>query len=345
MKKFLYTIISFIVLFSLSGCAASENNQPVTKTQFILNTVASISVYNGNEEDINEAFSLCTKYENMLSRTIEGSDIYKINNARGKGVKVNPVTCELIKSAKSYGDLSDGLFDISIGIITDKWEFSENSGKIPIKSNIEAALPLVDYKKIKIDETNKENPIITVPDGAMLDLGGIAKGYIADCAAEYLSGCSLSGAVINLGGNVVVLGSKPDGSAWGVGLRDPNGNAGDVMGAVSLNGGTVVTSGSYERRFKQDGIIYHHILNPKTGYPYNSDLIAATVCGNTSADADALSTVCFLLGRDKALKLIESIPDTEAVLIGTDNTVSVTSGLKNGSVPFELLEKSYIINK
>jgi thiamine biosynthesis lipoprotein len=230
----------------------------------------------------------------------------------------------LIARALAYGAESDGAFDITIGAVTRLWDFHE--GVVPAPEQIAAALPHVDYRAVHVDE---DACTVTLGDPeAALDLGGIAKGFIADAILDELEDAGVTSAFVNLGGNVKVLGAKPDGSPWRVGVRDPESDAESArsIARVTLEGGSVVTSGLYERQFEQDGRRYWHILDPKTGYPVQTDLVSSSVLTESSLDGDAFATWMFLLGSEAALLLAESIPGLEALFVTEGGATSMTQG-------------------
>jgi thiamine biosynthesis lipoprotein len=248
-------------------------------------------------------------FENIFSRTREGSDIYLINAAGGAPVDVHEETAFLIDQARVFSELSGGLFDITIGAVSSLWDFKE--GIVPSEAVLAEAVTHVDYRAIELDGTT-----VTLADpAARLDLGGIAKGYAADEMARMLRDAGCESALINLGGNIYALGLKPDGTSWSVGIQDPLRERGSLKAVVSARDLSVVTSGPYERSFEQDGQRYHHILDPHTGYPVQTDLESATIISERSVEGDALTTCCFLLGREAAYDLVESRPAVQALLV------------------------------
>lgn len=310
MKKYFALILILILLFC-SGC--NTKVYTATETFFIMDTVVTISA-DCDGEVIKEAFELCKYYDNLLSRTKECSDIYKINNSDDY-VTVDEETVQLIKKAIYYCDLSEGRFDITICPVSCLYDFKSNT--LPKEEDIKKALEKVDYKRIEIDKNR-----VRLKDGE-LDLGAIAKGYITDKVTELLRSRGVKRATVNMGGNIYTFGDKKS----DIGIREPFGNG--VIATVNGSEGTYVTSGIYQRYIEKDGKIYHHIIDSKTGYGVENELSSVTVIGKSSADADALSTSCMLLGLENGTALIESIKDTEAVFILKDNTIKVTSGLEN----------------
>ena len=315
MKKnsFLFYLILFSsCLFFLTGC--QRNAVETTKTGFYLNTVVSITLYDRKEDDplFDEAMSLIGEYDSLLSKTAEGSDIYRINHAGGSPVEVDARTAELLSIALSYASLSDGLVDPTIGTLSDLWNFGDTHERIvPPREDIEEALSHIDYKKVKLSG----NTVTLLDPDARLDLGFIAKGYIADKLKAYLTENGVTNGIINLGGNVLTIGTKPDGSDYHIGVQKPFAETGTALTTLTVSDRSLVSSGNYERYFEKNGILYHHILSTKDGYPVNSGLNGVTIISKNSVDGDALSTLCFILGYEKGRKLIDSLPDTEAVFI------------------------------
>ena len=240
------------------------------------------------------------------------------------------VSSELAGVLKQTLDISrahDDLLDITIRPLADVWGIEDGRTEIPSQADIDIALRLVDVSKVSVDGDTLR---ISEP-GMMLDLGAVGKGYGCDMAAEYLKGTDAAGACVALGGSIVVYGSKPDGTAWKVGVKDPRAGAGTTMGVISFGDGEtafVSTSGDYEKYFEQDGRRYHHILDPRTGYPAWNGTIAATVVCDNGLTSDALSTLCMLMDKDKAMKTIQEY-GAEAVIIDEDKNVYVSEGLKD----------------
>ncbi len=307
MKK----IISFnltLVLLLICGCAEHQENKD---TRFLLNTVVSLTA-SCSSKTLDGAFELCENYEKMLSRAVNGSDVHRLNNSDGF-IAVNDHTKKIIEKSIYYGDLSGGKFDITIYPVSSLWDFNNNV--IPSRNEIAEALKNVDYQSIEINGNN-----INL-NGKKIDLGGIAKGYIADRLLEYFKENEVPEGIIDLGGNLVVFGERD----YTVGIKQPFSDG--IAAKIKLRNKTVVTSGTYERYIKKGDVLYHHILDKSTGYSCNSDLASATIISDLSFDADALSTVCILSGLDKARELIEGINNTEAIFIDTDGKLHHTSGL------------------
>ena len=328
MKRFLSALAALgAATLLFSGCSAPE---PLSKTEFFMDTVCTITLYDTTDESLlGKTFELCKKYEALFSRTVETSDISRINKTGDGTVEVDPETAELLKTALEYSERTGGKFDVTVGRLTSLWDFKSESPVLPAPDKIDSALQHTGYRNLFVDGNT-----VTVRNGVQVDLGGIAKGYIGDRCAAFLKENGVERAIINLGGNVLVLGSKDGSTPWTVGIQRPFADRNEIIGSVQVSDYSVATSGIYERFFEKDGVIYHHILDPEIGYPVSNELESVTILSRSSATADALSTSAFLLGRDKALKLVESLPDTEAIFIDSAGQVTVTSGIGT-QIPFE----------
>ena len=320
-KKMLAVLIALMLM---CGCANAQSTKPLARQGFMLDTVISISLYDNQDEAILDgAFALCEEYEQLFSRTISTSDVYRINHSDGAPVEVSDATAELLCIALEYARLSGGAFDPTIEPLVTLWDIMADEPHVPDADAISAALARVDWTKVSVDGN-----VVTLPVGMGLDLGGIAKGYIADKLREYLSENGVDSALINLGGNVLTLGGKPDGSNFTIGVQKPFGQNSDILGALRLKGMSVVTSGIYERYFVEDDRLYHHILDTKTGYPVENELYSVTIISPTSTDGDALSTICFALGSEDGMALIETLDGIECVYCLSDGTLLFSSGAR-----------------
>ncbi len=361
-KKFCALAIALILIISQTACTENQKNNAntgVSKTGFYLDTICTITIFGVEDSDdslstlsdseretkilqlITDVFMLCDKYEKMLSKTIETSDIARINAAGGKAVKVNDETIEVIQKGILYGELSQGAFDITIGKATDLWGFREAeageetesgmSGQVPDVDTLAETMKHVDWSKVKI----KGNSVQLEDPEMELDLGGIAKGYIADKVTQFLEDAGVTSAIVDLGGNIVAIGGKAESlldtgaeqSKFTIGIKDPQSESGGLIGTIPAADKTVVTSGTYERYFVADGKKYHHILDSKSGMPTDTDVLSVTIISEKghSADCDALSTSCLALGVEKGMALVQSIEDTEAIFVDTDGQIHLTS--------------------
>lgn len=320
-KKFIS--VCFVFLFSIflafSVYNRKQSKQPLSETAFKLNTVVTITVYDSTDKTIiKEALALCDKYENLFSRTLPSSELYKLNQRtlpqENGFFRISPETSKLIRKGMEYSALSEGRFDFTIEPLSSLWDFTSEEKIVPDKAEIAAALPLVNYQNV----TLKGNLIqFKYPDMG-IDLGAIAKGYIADRIKEFLLEKGVKSATINLGGNILCIGEKPDKTPFRIGIQKPFADRSETVRTIDITDKSVVSSGIYERFFEKDGRFYHHILNPDSGYPYDNSLVSVTIISDYSVDGDALSTSCFSLGLEKGMNLINSLPDTEAVFISAD---------------------------
>lgn len=299
----------------------------VESSSFGMDTEIACRVFGEKAEAASvEAKAELLRLENIFSRFIPESEVSKINRYAGKGpVKISSETCEVLSCAIRLSEISQGLFDISIGPLIDLWDF-KHSCRVPEEAKIRQILPLVNFRELMLDSDEK-----TVSLGKprqSIDLGGIAKGYASDRCLKILLENGVDSAFINIGGNVSTLGNKPDGSAWSVGIRHPR-QDGCLLGAVKVTGKAVVTSGDYERYFIDgQGERWHHILNPSIGYPAQSGLISVTVVADSAMIADALSTAIFGAGLNKGLGSLARFPGVEAVMVDDRQQVFITQDLK-----------------
>ncbi|MDE8702727.1 FAD:protein FMN transferase [Adlercreutzia equolifaciens] len=331
--------------------AAAAEDKPATAHFLAFNTVIELQAY-GNEAEARAAFeearTSCRTYERLLSRTLPHSDISRINAAAGRPVAIDRRTFDLLQKAVGYCAVSEGAFDITVGPLVRLWDF--HRGRKADPSMLAYAAKHVNWRNLKLweeesakeverdhesesNESNRqaqESPStaptfwaqLTDPQAAV-DVGGIAKGWIADALMEDLQRHGLSGIIVNLGGNVLVSGTKPDGSPWRVGVRDPR-NPAELLGAVPLARGSAVTSGIYERCFTDsEGRFYHHILSPLTGQPVDTDVAGVTVVCEKSIDAEGFSTTLLALGTERGRALVERYPEiAQAFFVDAEGVIT-----------------------
>lgn len=333
-KLSLIFIIIATVIITQTACKNTKDVEPVSKEGFYLDTACKISIYDMDgdldkekaEAAIDKAYKRCRELENTLSNTIESSEVSQINNAGGKWVTVGKDTFKVVKAGVKYGELSDGDFDITIGSVSGLWDFQAENPVVPDQSKITEALKHVNYKNIQFDG----NKIRIIDPEAKLDLGGIAKGYVADELTTLLEKEGVTSAVINLGGNISTIGGKPDGSPFIIGIEKPYTDRTEIIGTTTADNQTVVTSGIYERQFQKDGKIYHHVLSSKTGYPVETQLEAVSLVAKKgrSMDIDAMSTICLMKGVDGGKAFIKKQKGVEAVFSAQGKEVAKTKGMK-----------------
>ena len=334
-------LVSLALSFLSTSCSFAPSSKE-TRDGFYFDTIISITLYGTsaeNERLFSGCFELAKKYENLFSTEISTSDISMINNAAGSPVIVDPETLTLVEKGLNYEEISDGCFSITCGALTGLWNVSgrakdfDNESPLPGKNEISAALSSVGGEKIAIDPEKYE--ITLLDKNTRLDLGAIAKGYIADRMKDYLVSEGCKNAIINLGGNVLCIGRRPDNAPFTVGVQKPFAEDGTAAFTLSADSLSVVTSGDYQRYFTKDGTVYHHIMDLENGYPADSGLDSVTIVSSSSVDGDALSTICFVLGRKKSLTFLSEYskkrPDSplEAVFIDKDGNIFSTEGLSD----------------
>ena len=306
----------------MSGC--SRNATPISKSDVYFDTIITITVYDDNHiVFLDECFSIAEKYENLLSKTVETSDIYKINHSNQKPTVVDNETIYLLEKALEYAKITNGVIDPTILPLSDLWNFGENN-TVPLSKDIASSLSYVGYENVIIDK--ETNSVILNHPNAGIDLGFIAKGYIADKMKEYLLSNGVESALINLGGNILTIGNKPDGSPYVLGIQEPFSDGQSSIPNVSIRDKSLVTSGVYERYFYEKDTLYHHILDTKTGYPIDNDLLGVTILSESSMEGDAYSTICLCLGLEDGMKLIEKTEGLEALFITSDMELHYSSG-------------------
>lgn len=312
MKYVKYSLLAIVIVLVIT--AWSFEPKAHTESAFLLDTYISVTVFDGEKDAAKKAIARVEEIDKMCSAFRKDSEISKINNsAPNEEVSVSRECFALIKRAKELSEKTDGSFDISIKPVMDLWDFG-GTPRVPEKEELLGALSLVDFESILLNE--EEKTVTLLKKGMALDLGGIAKGYSADCAIEVLKEYGVKSACLDFGGNVVTLGEKPLGLferirygkksiPFSVGIQDPQKPRGTVHTAVSADAPnlSIVTSGGYERNFTENGVTYHHILNPKTGKQPESDILSVTVISASSTDADALSTALFVLGESGLSKV------------------------------------------
>jgi len=316
------------VLWILTGCGRNHS-QPIQKSGIYFDTLIQITLYEDDQQSLlDECFQMAETYENMLSKTIEHSDIWNINHAMGDAVIVSEETGYLLEQAKYFAKLSQGAVDPTVGALSGLWDFSENvkQHSVPNIKEIAKALENTGYENLIVKKQALGYEVIA-KQGIQVDLGFIAKGYIADKMKEYLTSNHVEHGIINLGGNVLTIGNKPTGETYTIGIQKPFSETGETISMISVKDKSVVSSGIYERCFEENGVIYHHILDMETGFPVQNELYHVTIISDSSMEGDALSTACLVLGLKDGLALLESIPSCEGIFITNTYEIVKTSGL------------------
>ena len=306
MKKTVALLLLVLLVF-VSGCQSSSKR--ITRQSFVFDTLISITAEDKYNKQIDEAVRLCNEYDLVFSRTNPDSELYKINNS--KSADLSPALREVLEFSVGFSKKSRGAFDITVEPLVSLWNINSRK-KPPAEKEIYKAMENVGCEKISL------SPFLL--SGATLDLGGVAKGYVADKLSEYFKEANAQDIIIDLGGNVILLGE------FTVGIRNPF-SPNDVFATITLKDKSAVTSGSYQRYFEYKGERYHHIIDPRTGSPSDSNVASVTVISPSSMQADALSTAIFILGED-ALSLCGEYPETDAMIITNDKKVVTTENFK-----------------
>ena len=313
-----------LVLLLLTGCGAPKRE---SKTVYAMDTVMTLTVYGDPAETggaLRAAGDEITRLDALLSVSDERSDIYGLNQKHGGAVSEETYT--LVQRALDIAAMTEGDYDPTVYPLMELWGFRSGAYRVPTQSELTALLPKVGYEQVKLE------PEISLPEGAGIDLGGIAKGYTSEKVLEVLSGAGVDSAIVSLGGNVGTLGLKPDGSPWTVAIRDPDGQESSYIATLRLGQAEgcayAITSGGYERYFEQDGRVYHHILDPTTGYPAASSLESVTIVSRDGTLADALSTALFVKGFDGAVAFWRQHPETFEMVLVTEDGIYATDGLE-----------------
>lgn len=306
-----------------SGSRNTDAGHPVDWTGTYFDTVISIRIYGSEAETwMKGAVSICQKMEDTLSAQKEGAELYTVNHRTSQSLEISDDLAECISEGLKYSEMSEGSFDITILPVKELWDFEaeDHKGTVPEETDIDAELKKVDYRKVHL----KGNTISFDSPDTEIDLGGIAKGYISGKLCKYLESEGCQSALINLGGNVRTIGSKPDGTPYVVGIQEPFADRGTVLTTVESAGSAVISSGTYERYFREDGRLYHHILDPETGYPAETDLSQVTVIGEDDTACDALATIGIVSGKESLIRLVRN-SHLDVKVLFTDTFNDVTS--------------------
>jgi thiamine biosynthesis lipoprotein len=335
-KIFIFLILISFFAILLSACSNEKELPSAKKSSFLMDTLVQMQAHGEDaEEAVEESMERIKELENLMSKTLETSEIYKINNNPEEKIEISEDTKLVLEKSLYYAEITDGKFDPTIGVLVDLWGIGTEDARVPSDSEIKNALEKTGYQKLDLDDNLAE-----VENGVQLDLGGIAKGYAADEVKKIVEKHNVKSAFVNLGGNVLVIGDKVDGSKWRVGIQDPRQGRGSVMAVVEASDKTIVTSGNYERYFEEDGKVYHHIIDPGTGYPADTDLLSVSIISDNSFDADALSTSIYIMGLREGMDFIEEMEDVEVMFITDELEVYLSSGLKN---KIEITDKKFTL--
>lgn len=339
-KRITALLLAALAVCGLTGCGGTRDPDEAQESiQVIAMDTAMVLTAYGKESTraVYDAEEEVRRLDALLSRTSGSSEVSMLNGAGGEMVPVGAEICTLIQTAGDFTEATGGAFDITIAPVVSAWGFTTDSYQVPDREVLQTLLESVGMEHVHLSGGSAR-----LDPGTMIDLGGIAKGYTADRVAEIFQEHAVPRGKVELGGNILVIGDKPDGTAWRVGVQDPKhpDEADGLVCVLNLTDAFAVTSGSYQRYFEQDGKRYHHIIDPATGCPADSGLTSVTVVADSARGngtmCDALSTALFVMGEDKALDFWRSgVYDFQLVLVTEDGRVVVTEGLKDGFVEME----------
>lgn len=323
MKKWIHILCSIILISSLSACSSKE--QAFSKSAFYFDTQLTITIYSENAEELlEECMQICERMEKIFSRTRKDSELYAINHRNTDTLKISDDMKTVIKAGLHSYEISNHAFDITIAPLLETWNFTQDNASVPNKDVITNALDYIGSEYIELNR----NTLTIKNKNTQIDLGALAKGYIADVIKNYLLENEVKSGFINIGGNVLCIGSKPDGTSWNVGIQEPFKDKGEVLHTVKVEDISVVSSGVYERHFIENNINYHHLLDARSGYPMNNGLWQVTILTPSSLEADKLSSTLFLMGLEEGMKYIESRKDCEAIFVDDKGKLHFSSGLE-----------------
>ncbi|GAB6093102.1 FAD:protein FMN transferase [Furfurilactobacillus curtus] len=336
-KSLIWGSLLVVLAVTLAGCTAKPKakakpmvKNPYEKSEMIMGTICTLSIYDKGKKDvINKGFKEIHHMDDESTLTRGGSQLDKINDNAGiKPVRVPDDFYPMVKKALSVSENSEGSFDMAIGAVTNLWKIGLPGARVPAQSEIDAALPLVDYHDVQLND--KEQTVYLTKKGMRLDFGGIAKGYIADQVKKVFKKNGVTSAIINLGGNIIVMGHSPEGhnKPWTVGIQNPVKPRGDAVGTIKESDMSVVTAGTYEQYLMSGGHKYIYLFDAKTGYPYENNLASVTIVSKKSIDGDALSNAAFDKGLKDGLAYMNQKKDIQAIFITNEKKIYVTDGLK-----------------
>lgn len=324
LKNFLLLLIPAFFLFpAVSSAKVFKRNMTVMGTDL------EVTVSAGDEAKAEGAFAIVRnemiRIEDEMSEWKEGTYVSLINmNAGKKAVKVPDELFKIIAASIQVSDLSDGAFDVTWAAMRGVWDFRPGHERVPSPEEVRDKLPLVDYKKIELDE--KERTVFLKGEGMAIGLGAIAKGYAVDMAMRAVAKSGIKDAIIKAGGDMRVQGLDDEGRPWEIGIKQPREKS-KLLAKLRLTNVSISTSGDYERFFIKDNVLYHHIMDPKTGYPAKS-CRSVTILASDTTTSDALSTAVFVLGPQKGMELIKKLKGVEGIIVDSDGAVQTSPGIK-----------------
>lgn len=330
MKFVTLTILVSLVL----GACGNDSDAPIPRISdnaFLLGTVVSVTIQQRgiDESVIPPVFARTEEIQNRMSSNAEAYDtteILEVNRAAGEhGVTVSEDTFLVMQEALSFAELTNGTFDPTVHPLILLWGIGTERAGVPSSAQLDAALELLNWREVELEEDQRR--VFLPRQGMSLDVGGIAKGYATDEAARILREQGVEHAILDFGGDIATIGGRPDGTPWRIGIQHPSGDRGRFLGVLESRDESVLSSGAYERYFMENGVRYHHIFDPATGFPSDSGLTSVTVVGPKAMYTDALSTAFFVMGLEASVAILADLPGYEGIFATTDGELVVTAGL------------------
>ena len=319
--KSVFLLFFLLIILTFAGCANIKD--PISLSGTYFNTFVTITLYDSTDTGLlDQCSDYLEHYDRLFSLTREDSELYRLNNSY---LPDTPVTVSselgfLLQKGMEYTKSSKGAFSILLSPLTSLWDFTATSPILPKDREITEALTKISSRDITLDS----NSVTFKKTGMGIDLGSVSKGYIADQLKHFLLSKGIKSGLINLGGNILCIGTKPDGSNFTIGIKQPFSESSEILGTVSVRDKSIVSSGIYERCFTLDNKLYHHLLDTNTGYPLENDLISVTIISPLSLDGDALSTTCFSLGLTEGIKYLENFEDVDGIFVDKEGTLHYT---------------------
>lgn len=329
-SKWKIAIILSLCIVLLNGCTFLQSSKPqsLKETQFIMDTIIEITAYGPERKQaIDAAFAEIKRIDALMNIYDQNSEASKINIAAGKEhVKVSDDMLFVLEKSLYYSELTKGAFDVTIGPLTMLWGVGKKGEYVPAKEELQEAVALTNYRDLKIDKV--QHTVFLSKPGMMIDLGSVAKGYAVDQAISVLKQYNIKSALVNAGGSIRVIGQRPDGQPWRIGVQHPRNSEGLVAKITLTKWDALDTSGDYQRYFIKDGIRYHHILDPRSGMPAHGNT-SNTIAMNNALDADILNTALFILDVNTGMQIMQSFPDAEALWVLENGQAVLTPGFKD----------------
>ena len=345
MKKAITFLLAASMLFAFAACSSPQEEQPFhtaqtkyTKELFAMGTSITLTAYGENAETaVEKSANDLLLWQSLWSTRSDDSELSKANHAEGEPTEISDVTANLLRFTLEMSEKTDGRLDPTVQPLMNVWGFTDRNFKVPTDEELNAAKVLVGYQKVSL-----EGNTLTMPAGMQLDFGAVAKGYACDLITDDWRAQGITSGLVNLGGNIAVIGKNETDENWKIAVQNPNDNS--AIGILNVTDCSVVTSGSYIRYFEdENGNTYGHIMNPATGYPVKGDIKSVTVVGKDSKVCDALATAFYVMGFDGAVEYLQKNGETEAIFVTADDEIYITAGLQSLFDKAENIENIHVI--